>query len=87
MVGTGQLRSDEDWLAPQARRDLDRLCSDSGSGQTARHADLVGLLRADLDAARLSVEFDAPARLRLPSDVAIAVAGAAREALTNVGRH
>lgn len=85
MVGTGQVRSDADWLAPQARRDLDRLRSDSG--RTARHTDLVDLLCADLDATQLAVEFDAPARLVLPFDSARAIADAAREALTNVRRH
>ncbi|MGP3912580.1 sensor histidine kinase [Nonomuraea sp. 10N515B] len=85
MVGIGQVRSDADWLAPQARRDLDRLRSDDG--RAPRHADLVDLLRADLDAVQLTVEFDAPARLRLPFEVARAIADAARESLTNVRRH
>ncbi|MGN9843941.1 sensor histidine kinase [Nonomuraea sp. H19] len=85
MVGIGQVRSEADWLAPQARRDLDRLRSDSG--RAPRHADLAGLLRDDLDATHLSVEFDAPSRLVLPFDVARAIADAAGEALTNVRRH
>ncbi|MGI5291863.1 sensor histidine kinase [Nonomuraea polychroma] len=85
MVGTGQVRSDADWLAPQARRDLDRLRSDSG--RAPRHADLVDLLRADLDATHLTVEFDAPARLVLPFEIARVIADAAGEALTNVRRH
>ncbi|GAA3570869.1 hypothetical protein GCM10022419_059660 [Nonomuraea rosea] len=85
MVGIGQVRSDADWLAPQARRDLDQLRSDSR--QAPPFADLVGLLRADLDATHLTVEFDAPAQLRLPFDVARTIADAARETLTNVRRH
>ncbi|MFI7134705.1 sensor histidine kinase [Nonomuraea sp. NPDC050153] len=85
MVGVGQVRSDADWLAPQARRDLDRLRSDRG--RVSGHADLVDLLRADLDAAHLTVEFDAPTQLRLPFAVARAIADAAGEALTNVRRH
>ncbi|MET8002189.1 sensor histidine kinase [Nonomuraea glycinis] len=85
MVGIGQVRSDADWLAPQARRDLDWLRSDSG--RASPYADLVDLLRADLDATHLTVEFDAPARLRLPFDVARAIADATRETLTNVRRH
>ncbi|MEV4894645.1 ATP-binding protein [Nonomuraea sp. NPDC055795] len=85
MVGIGQVRADADWLAPQARRDLDRLRS--GDERAPRHADLVDLLRADLDATHLTVEFEAPERLRLPFGVARAVADAAREALTNVRRH
>ncbi|MEV1171442.1 hypothetical protein [Nonomuraea sp. NPDC049784] len=85
MVGIGQVRSDADWLAPQARRDLDRLRSDNE--RAPQHVDLVDLLRADLDATQLTVEFDAPERLRLPFEVARAVADAAREALTNVRRN
>ncbi|MFI7702116.1 sensor histidine kinase [Nonomuraea sp. NPDC049480] len=85
MVGTGQVRSDAGWLAPQARRDLDRLRSDSR--RAPQEADLVDLLRADLGATHLTVDFDAPAQLRLPFDVAKAIADAAGEALTNVRRH
>ncbi|WP_433514868.1 sensor histidine kinase [Nonomuraea sp. CA-143628] len=85
MVGIGQVRSDADWLASQARRDLDRLRSDSGRAQ--QDADLVDLLRTDLDATHLTVEFEAPAQLRLPFDVARMIADAARETLTNVRRH
>ncbi|MFD0659532.1 sensor histidine kinase [Thermocatellispora tengchongensis] len=85
MVGTGQVRSDADWLARQARRDLDRLRS--GSGPPPEEADLVELLRADLDATHLTVDFDSPARLRLPFGVARAIADAAGEALNNVRRH
>ncbi|TDD11881.1 hypothetical protein E1292_03380 [Nonomuraea deserti] len=85
MVGIGQVRSDAEWLAPQAGRDLDRLRSDSG--RAPLHADLVELLRADLDSVQLTVEFDAPAELRLPFEAARAIADAARESLTNVRRH
>ncbi|MEO3802237.1 ATP-binding protein [Nonomuraea sp. B1E8] len=85
MVGIGQVRSDAEWLAPQASRDLDRLRSESG--RAPQHADLVELLRADLDSVQLTVEFDAPAELRLPFEVARALADAARESLTNVRRH
>ncbi|TDC04723.1 hypothetical protein E1267_21910 [Nonomuraea longispora] len=85
MVGIGQVRSDAQWLAPQASRDLDRLRSDSG--RTPEHADLVELLRADLDFVQLTVEFEAPDALRLPFEVARAIADAARESLTNVRRH
>ncbi|MGC7098445.1 sensor histidine kinase [Amycolatopsis lurida] len=84
MVGTGQVPPDADWLAPQARRDLDRL---SATGDNRDQADLVELLRADLDASHLSVELDAPPELPLPFDVAGAIAGAAQEALNNVRRH
>ncbi|MET7327095.1 ATP-binding protein [Nonomuraea sp. NPDC005650] len=85
MVGIGQVQSDADWLAPQARRDLDRLRSDSR--RAPQYADLVDLLRADFAVTHLTVEFDAPAQVRLPFDVARGIADAAREALTNVRRH
>lgn len=85
MVGTGQVPPGAGWLAPQARRDLDRLRSDGGS--VPERADLVDLLRADLDAGHLVVDLDVPQRLPLPFDVASAIAGAAREALNNVRRH
>ncbi|MFG1945653.1 sensor histidine kinase [Nonomuraea sp. NPDC048826] len=85
MVGTGRTGADPGLLAAQARRDLDRLRSDSRRADP--HADLVELLRADLGAVQLTVACDLPPELRLPSGVAVAVADAAREALTNVRRH
>jgi signal transduction histidine kinase len=85
MVGTGQVPAGASWLAPQARRDLARLRSDST--HTTVRTDLVDLLRADLDAGHLTVDFDAPPGLHLPTEVAGAIAGAVREALNNVRRH
>jgi signal transduction histidine kinase len=85
MVGTGQVPPGASWLAPQARRDLALLRSD-GADRPGR-ADLVDLLRADLDATHLTVDLEAPARLELPFDVAGAIAGAVGEALNNVRRH
>lgn len=85
MVGSGQVRGDTSWLAPQARRDLERLSADHT--RVARDTDLVGLLDAEIEAVHLDVEFDAPDRLPLPSPVATALADATREALNNVRRH
>ncbi|MER5264014.1 hypothetical protein ABTZ99_18275 [Actinosynnema sp. NPDC002837] len=85
MVGSGQVRRDSAWLAPQARRDLDRLRS--GRADTSRHTDLVRLLAVEVEAVHLDVDFDAPARLPLPADVATVFADATREALNNVRRH
>jgi signal transduction histidine kinase len=85
MVGTGQVPPGASWLVPQARRDLARLRSDGE--RTPSRADLVDLLRADLDASHLTVELDTPPRLPLPFDVASAIAGATQEALNNVRRH
>ncbi|MFI6536411.1 sensor histidine kinase [Nonomuraea sp. NPDC050547] len=85
MVGSGQVRSDAAWLGPQARRDLGRLRS--VGGRAPEDADLVELLRADLAATRLTVDFDGPGRLRLPFHVARAITDAAGEAFTNVRRH
>jgi hypothetical protein len=85
MVGTGQVPAGARWLAPQARRDLERLRTDGQ--RTPDHADLVALLRADLDAVHLAVDLDGPRELPLPFAVARAFADAAREALNNVRRH
>ncbi|MBN6041168.1 sensor histidine kinase [Amycolatopsis sp. 195334CR] len=85
MVGIGQVPSGADWLAPQARRDLDRLRTYDGTA--TEEVDLVDLLRADLDTEHLTVDLTAPPRLPLRFDVASAIAGAAREALNNVRRH
>lgn len=85
MVGIGQVPADAGWLAAQARRDLERLAWRSVPVHPP--ADLVELLRADLDVVPLTVEFDAPDELRLPYEIARAIADAAGEALTNVRRH
>lgn len=85
MVGTGQVPSGASWLPRQARRDLDQLRS--GGEPTPRDADLVDLLRTDVDTPHLAVEFEVPERLPLPFHVARAIADAAREAVTNVRRH
>jgi signal transduction histidine kinase len=86
MVGTGQVPTGASWLGAQVRRDLARLRSFDGGG-TPERADLVDLLRADLDAGHLTVELDASSRVPLPFDVAGALAGAVQEALNNVRRH
>jgi signal transduction histidine kinase len=85
MVGTGQVPAGAGWLAPQAGRDLDRMRTDAR--RVPDHADLVALLREDLDATHLAVELDGPERIPLPFAVARAIADAAREALNNVRRH
>jgi signal transduction histidine kinase len=51
------------------------------------HADLVVLLREDLDAVHIALEFDGPSRLPLPFVVARSFADATRESLNNVRRH
>jgi signal transduction histidine kinase len=85
MVGSGQVPAGAGWLAPQASRDLERLRTDGR--RPPEHADLVTLLREDLDAVHIAVEFDGPERLPLPFGVARAIADATREALNNVRRH
>jgi signal transduction histidine kinase len=85
MVGTGQVPAGAGWLAPQARRDLERLRTDGR--RPPEHTDLVALLREDLEAVHLAVELDGASRLALPFGVARAFADATREALNNVRRH
>lgn len=85
MVGVGQVPPGAAWLAPQAQRDLARMRSHTG--QAPERADLVDLLREDLDAGHLTVEFAAPEHVWLPFAVASALAGAAGEALNNIRRH
>jgi signal transduction histidine kinase len=85
MVGSGQVPAGAGWVASQARRDLERLRADGR--RVPEHADLVALLREDLDAVHIAVEFDGPERLPLPFGVAQALADATREALNNVRRH
>ncbi len=85
MGGPGQVPAGAAWLAPQARRDLERLRTDGL--RPPEHADLVALLREDLDAVHIAVEFDGPGRLPLPFGVARAMADAVRESLNNVRRH
>jgi signal transduction histidine kinase len=85
MVGVGQVPPGAAWLAPQAQRDLERMRSHGGKAPA--RADLVALLREDLDAGHLTVDVVAPRHVSLPFDVASALAGAAGEALNNVRRH
>ncbi len=85
MVGTGRVPAGAAWLAPQARRDLERLRTDGR--RPPERADLVALLAEDLDAVHIAVEFEGPERLLLPFGVARAFADATREALNNVRRH
>ena len=85
MVGIGQVPAGAGWVAPQASRDLERLRTDGR--RPPEHADLVALLRDDLDALHIAVEFGGPERLPLPFGVARAIADATREALNNVRRH
>lgn len=85
MVGTGQVPTGAGWLARQVRHDLERMRADGR--RAPEHADLVAVLREDLDAMHLAVDLDGPERLALPFGVARAIADAAREALNNVQRH
>ena len=85
MVGSGQVPAGAGWLEPQASRDLERLRTDGR--RVPERADLVALMREDLDPVHIAVEFDGPERLTLPFAVARAIADATREALNNVRRH
>jgi hypothetical protein len=85
MVGTGQVPAGAPWLPRQAGRDLDRLRS--GDAQTPGDADLVDLLRTNVEVTHVTVDLHVPERLPLPFDVATAIADATREAINNVRRH
>ncbi|NIJ13200.1 signal transduction histidine kinase [Saccharomonospora amisosensis] len=85
MVGMGQVSTDSGWLAAQARRDLDRLRSDAT--QAPERADLMELLRANVEAVQLTADISGPDSLPLPHDLARAIADAAGEALRNARRH
>lgn len=87
MVGLGEVRGDEPWLAEQVRRDIAAL-DDDLPATTGQHE-----LRSALAtvAARAGVEvqldLDGDERVRVPAVVGTAIQGAVGEALENVRRH
>ncbi|WP_330335377.1 hypothetical protein OHS33_37455 (plasmid) [Streptomyces sp. NBC_00536] len=90
-VGAGGGSIPAGLLAAQAERDLDRLLSwEPGPAVEVRvavEADLIQLLREAIGLAAVRVELRGPPALWLPSQVTVALADAAGEALVNVNRH
>jgi signal transduction histidine kinase len=85
MVGLGEVRGDEDWLADQVRHDITALRSDLEPDGTT--LDVVARLADVAGRAHVAVALDGPDRLDVPANVAAAVAGAVTAALENVHRH
>lgn len=89
MVGLGEVRGDEAWLAGQVQRDIAALRGDTPP-TTDRH-ELRAALVAVADRAGVDVQLDLPtdgdAGVGVPAVVEVAIAGAVGEALENVRRH
>ena len=83
MVGVGAVAASSPWLRDQAARDLRVLRQTSPPAPT----DLAELLRQEIGRSPVRVGHRTLPRLRVPAAVAAAIAGAVREALTNVFRH
>ncbi|MGH3907190.1 MAG: sensor histidine kinase [Pseudonocardiaceae bacterium] len=84
MIGLGDVRGDESWLAAQVRRDLGAL---RGPNLADSEVDLAEELAAVAANAHLDVAFVCTRPERVPWVVATALAGATSEALENVRRH
>jgi signal transduction histidine kinase len=87
MVGLGEVRGDEPWLAEQLRRDIATL--DGQQVEADEWCDLVSALNGVAGRAKVAVDLDLPASgpLLVPGEVGQAVEGAVGEALENVRRH
>jgi signal transduction histidine kinase len=85
MIGLGEVAGTEEWLPGQVQRDIAML--DGRADTRPGEVDLAAALRATADRARVAVELDCPADVRVPAAVSAAVNGAVAEALENVRRH
>ncbi|MCO1659990.1 sensor histidine kinase [Pseudonocardia humida] len=87
MVGLGEVRGDEPWLADQLRRDIATL--DGGPAEPDEWCDLVAALAGVAGRAKVEVALDLPVDgpVLVPGPVGQAVEGAVGEALENVRRH
>jgi hypothetical protein len=84
-VGTSPGDISADLLAAQASRDLGRLLS--WEADPGDETDLIRRLRTVIDLAPGKVSLQGPQALRLPIEVAAALADASREAIVNVARY
>ncbi|HZG90784.1 MAG TPA: hypothetical protein VEZ42_11275, partial [Pseudonocardia sp.] len=87
MIGLGEVRGDEPWLAEQVHRDIVALADEPVADDEPR--DLAGVLGEVARRAAVEVALELPpgAAAPVPGPVATAIEGAVGEALENVRRH
>jgi hypothetical protein len=87
MVGLGEVRGDEPWLAAQIRRDIDALADRPVERDAGRS--LSDVLAGVVNRAIVEVHLELPGSepVPVPAAVGVAIEGAVREALENVRRH
>ncbi len=87
MIGLGEVRGDEPWLAEQVHRDIAALADEPVADDEPR--DLAGVLGEVARRAAVEVALELPpgTAAPVPGPVATAIGGAVGEALENVRRH
>jgi signal transduction histidine kinase len=87
MVGLGEVRGDERWLAAQIRRDIDALADRPVESTERRSLSqvLTGVVRRAIVDVHLELPRGEP--VPVPPPVGVAIEGAVGEALENVRRH
>lgn len=85
MIGNGEVRGDEDWLARQLRRDIAAL--DGPEALDPCPVDVLRNLAGRLTAVPAAPVVEGHGRTDAPADVAAALVGAASEAVENARRH
>jgi hypothetical protein len=88
MVGLGDVRGDEAWLAGQVQRDISAL--EDEPSEPGAERELGQVLAVAADRAIVEVHLELPDRgvgVTVPGSVGVAVEGAVGEALENVRRH
>jgi histidine kinase/DNA gyrase B/HSP90-like ATPase len=83
MVGVGAVQGTPGWLRDQAAEDLRVLSGNLPKPPT----DLTALLHQEIARSPVRVAYESLPSVRLSDEVAVAIAGGVREALTNVHRH
>lgn len=85
MIGLGEVRGEEPWLREQIRGDIDAMRG--AASPVDGEVDLADKLAETVARARVEATFECPVQVSVPGHVAVALAGAAGEALENVRRH